>query len=151
MNILNQTLELAHTPVYIYLSAWTLAILMLSKWIHPYINVVLLATVVCTISIYLVQVWPQRIIAFKEGEPYELRGVPLTLLHLVSHLIPMTAVILIYRKNTATLSLQATSTAIALLIVYSCLFHPHHVYGIPETMCAWLTLFAIIAYTLVVY
>jgi len=138
------------TPLWIYFTTWTLGIITFSKWLHPFINVVFLAVVILMISSYIVHIWPQRLVGITTDKIYELKGKQLALLHLFAHVLPMVWVIVSYAKNNRTTSPMATTTAVSLLALYIALFHPQHVYGVPEQLLGWLFIAAVIAYSCIV-
>jgi hypothetical protein len=138
------------TQCCIYFTAWTILLIVMSPLVHPYINLPLLSMIVLVFSMYVVHIWPKRMlfVDFANDRVGEIKGNYLVLLNIIFHVLPMTYIIVRYANNKATHGLLATTNAIALLLIYVILMNPHHVYGVPQDMFSGLLLVAVCIYAL---
>ena len=136
----------------IFFTTWAILLILIAPWISDYVNLVLMSVMVLVVSTFIVHIWPQRMIyiSSNSGHSAIIQGPSLIFVHVLLHVLPALAVIVYYHKNknSKTTSPAATAATIALFALYTALFHPQHVYGIPEKLFAGLIFMSFTIYAL---
>lgn len=135
---------------FIYFTVWVILLTILAPYVHPFINLPLLAIIVLVVSSYIVHIWPKRMfyVDFVNERVTELKGAYLLILHVIFHVLPMTYIIVKYANDKRTHGLSATCTAVALMLMYIIFVNPQHVYGVPEGLLSGLIIMALCIYAL---
>lgn len=144
MHIINLlTSPAAWTSAPRYFTAWNILLLVLSRWVCPYVDVLLTSLVVVCISLWFVHIHPRKM-TIVTGE--ELKGWDLVVADILFHIVPLLIAIRIYKRPTSPIPI---AVAMCIFLFYLSFVNVEKVYGISKHVALSMFVVAMMIYTTV--
>lgn len=135
-----------------FFTTWLLILVIFHKYVHPYVNLLLLAFVTATIGLYFSFINPRRFVFYMQGERYEYTGLEkFIIVDMFFHLLVLYFVWSMYGPyymSQDTWTYHGTWAAFGLLALYALITNIKRIYGVSFIETISVFIIALIAYTL---